>query len=126
LAKTSKEKFDILFTKLKSSTSMILCVAYVDQALAGFAIFSYNKTRRSCVLEWICIDPTMQRQGIGKKLVFSVQDFISEITSIAVVTNKKNTISPHFYRSLGFIKTGFTLPEYDAALYQGYELTIEH
>ena len=116
------EGFNTYIERFKQSNDMMLVVALMDDALAGWILF--QKEQRRVIVEIICISPEYQRKGLGKKLIFSFRECWSEITNLAVLTRKINAFSPLFYESLGFRKTNFMLPEYNPADVQGYELDL--
>jgi|GEM_PF-2539112 len=119
------KNFNHYFEKFKSTDSMTLVVAKHGQDICGWILFDYNQDKSQAIIELICVDIHMKRQGIGKRLVCAIRDLIPEVTTMSLVTKKINTISPHFYESLGFVKTDFMLPEYNAELMQGYEWNEE-
>ena len=111
--------FEDYIEKFMNSSDMILVTANQESNIVGWALFL--KDDQKAVLEILCIDPQVWRQGIGKKLVFSICDYFPEISHISLVTRKINVISPHFYEALGFKKTNLELPEYISGEMQGYE-----
>lgn len=100
---------------------MLLIAAHKDSEIVGWALF--KRENESALLELLCISPQCWRQGIGRKLVFSICDYFPEVSHISVATRKINAISPHFYEGIGFKKTDFMLPEYSEENMQGFEWT---
>lgn len=111
--------FNAHIEKFKTNNDMVLVVGTIDNKIGGWVLL--YKEDEHAVIELLCIEPGYWRQGLGKKLVFSIRDSFPEITRLAVVTRKQNTISPSFYQSLGFKKTSFSLPEYNRDEMQGFE-----
>lgn len=113
--------FEYYIGQFKESNDMMLYIALQNDHMAAWALFKHDN--ESAILELLCVDPDFWRHGIGKKLVFAIRDYVPTINHIALVTRTVNRISPHFYESLGFKKTAFTLPEYSsmADQIQGYE-----
>lgn len=111
--------FSRYLERFKSTDDMVLVVASNESALAGWALFCHED--HHAIIELICVDPKFWRQGIGRKLVFSIQDYIPAIDHLAVVTRKANAMSPYFYESLGFKRTEFKLAEYHSEEMQGFE-----
>ncbi len=116
------EGFNTYIERFKQSNDMVLVVATMDDALAGWILF--QKEQQRAIVEIICISPEYQRKGLGKKLIFSFRECWSDLTNLAVLTRKINAFSPLFYESLGFRKTNFMLPEYNPSDVQGYELDL--
>lgn len=105
----------------KKEKNMLLIVAQTGLTVAGWALFHKNN-KHEVRLEVICIDPAFWRQGLGKKLVFSIIKYWSDVTTIVVSTRMINTLSPQFYESLGFKKTaGITTSEYAPEGLQNFE-----
>lgn len=113
--------FKSYIEQFKQHNTMLLVAAHKDSEIVGWALF--NKENDNAVLEILCISPQSWRQGIGRKLVFSICDYFPEVSHIALLTRKINAISPHFYEGIGFKKTDFMLPEYRNENMQGFEWT---
>lgn len=111
--------FDTYIKEWNINSNMVLITEKENDMLRGWALFKINNDQ--AILELVCVDPEYCRRGIGKRLVFSILEHYPNISRIGVVTRKINTISPEFYPALGFQKTDFLLPEYNADEIQGYE-----
>jgi ribosomal protein S18 acetylase RimI-like enzyme len=115
--------FDNYIKQLQDTPEMILITALKNDQIVGWALFK-KENSKSTILEILCISPSCWRQGIGKKLTFSICDIYPSINHICLMTRKINPISPSFYEALGFKKTNFTLEEYrdfDFESLLGYE-----
>lgn len=108
----TKDVFANYISQFHTSPQMVLFVAKKESQVAGWALFK-KLDDENAILEILCISPSFWRQGIGKKLVFSICDFCPTICHIALMTRKINPISPEFYEAMGFKKTDFCLPEYE-------------
>jgi len=117
---------EILNAELESfkenKEKMFLCIAQRDKVIVGFVLFEkIDKTTVS--LELIAVDPTCWRQGVGKRLVFSILDKDSNVKNIKLVSYKINKNSPKFYKGLGFKETDYMHSGYNPEEFQGYEYT---
>ncbi len=115
--------FDDYFDKLEQSHNMLLVVAEKNGQVVGWILFLCSE--RSAIIDILCVDPSFQQQGVGKALVSSIKEYAPDVKSVAVVTQKINTMSPFFYERLGFVKTNFLYDDHSADEVQGYELIIE-
>jgi N-acetylglutamate synthase-like GNAT family acetyltransferase len=120
-----QKNFNHYFEKFKSTDSMTLVIAERDRDMCGWMLYDYDQETGQAIVELICVDTNVRRQGIGKRLISAIRGLAPAVKTISVVTKKINSISPHFYESLGFAKTNFMLPEYNADLMQGYEWNAE-
>lgn len=118
----SLEFYSNYTNKFKTTFSRVLIMASINTVPVGWALF-YKEEQRA-IIELICVDSEHWQKGIGKKLIESLRDYYPEIIVISVVTQKINNVSPKFYKSLGFKKTNFSLPEYSIDRMQGYEWHI--
>ena len=58
-------------------------------------------------LDYIAVDPSSQGQGVGSRLVASVEEWLLPLTDrYALYTNIKMTANISWYRRLGFVETG--------------------
>lgn len=116
-----QKAFDKYFKKLILTDAMTLVVATRDQDICGWILVDHKRESTRVIIELICVDSHVKRQGIGKRLIYAIRELFPEVTSVAVATMKFNTVARPFYESLGFIETDFMLPEYDPKRKQGYE-----
>lgn len=113
--------FETYISQYRTNPAMHLVAAYKEEQLAGWALFKREDTENA-ILEILCISTQFWRQGIGRKLVFSICDVYPSINHIGLMTRAINPISPQFYEALGFERTNFSLPEYgDLSNLLGFE-----
>lgn len=79
--------------------------------IVGFALF--EKWEEGCYyLAEMALSPQYQRQGLGKKLVFSIFDKDRAAEKILLVTEKENALAQSFYEKIGFKHSSFQHPDY--------------
>ncbi len=89
----------------------LIRVTFDDEKIVGFAIFE-RWPQQSYYLAEMAILPDYQRQGIGKKLVFSILDRDQGTKKIVLVTETANRSAQSFYEKIGFEKSLFEHPDY--------------
>ena len=94
--------------------------AFDQDRMIGFAIFEKWEGQNYYLAE-MAILPEYQRQGIGKKLVFSILNRDDKAEKILLVTEKGNTSAQAFYEKIGFRRSHFRHPEYTE--FMGYEFS---
>ncbi|MBA2664007.1 MAG: GNAT family N-acetyltransferase [Bradymonadaceae bacterium] len=91
-----------------ASDSETCLVAEVEGRVAGFALGTLIDKRRSAwtygYLVWLGVDPTLARQGVGKKLVNRLTElFIAQGARMMLVdTDAENMAAVNFFRRHGF------------------------
>ncbi|NGX63237.1 MAG: hypothetical protein KR126chlam6_00645 [Candidatus Anoxychlamydiales bacterium] len=86
-------------------------VALDDDKIIGFAIFE-KWEKDSYYLCEMAINPSYQKRGIGKKLVFSIFDKDLTTQNILLVTKIDNLSAQGFYKAIGFKASSFQHPDY--------------
>jgi len=94
-------------------TAAAACVADADGTPVGFAVV-LPRTDGDAELEGLFVDPTMQRLGIGRRLVEQTKQLARAMgaTELHVVANDD---ALGFYRSVGFTQTGITETQFGTA-----------
>lgn len=106
-----RSQFRYLLTRARAD----ILVAEISGRIAGAAIMLWRDKTRSGRLYNIVIDPSFQKQGIGKRLIGACESEAVRLgrdrVTLEVRTDNKNAIS--FYRKHGY-KIERTLPGYYA------------
>lgn len=76
--------------------------------MIGFAIFEKWEGPNYYLAE-MAILPEYQKQGIGKRLVFSIFDRDETVQKILLVSEKGNTLAQSFYEKIRFRRSFFRL-----------------
>lgn len=81
------------------------CYYKINNQVLGFILFSMKA--ENTIIELIAIDEKNKNQGIGKKLIYSVEQFSANnnIKTIKVGTQINNIIAQNFYIKCGFKHT---------------------
>lgn len=71
--------------------------------VAGYILFSLDE--KDCVIELIAVDKKYQGQGVGKRLIQTLESFVLEqrISKIKVGTQIDNVSAVQFYSKMGFV-----------------------
>ncbi len=126
--KSGLEKIDSLIDQYQAhKDDMFWVLAQNKNDVAGWALFLKDNQRdERAIINQIAVDPDLWRQGIGKKLAFSIFKYWKTCTNIALTTRKSNARSHAFYKAIGFKESDF-MPESDKGKdMQGYEYFAEH
>jgi ribosomal protein S18 acetylase RimI-like enzyme len=94
--------------------------AYEDDRLVGFALYGHTPcTVATWDLYWIVVDPSVQRGGIGRRLMDGAeQDIASRNGTLVVVeTSSRDDYGPtrRFYESIGYDQAA-RIPHYYAPM----------
>lgn len=102
---------DTFYFHLVDPFSMIF-IASVDNAIAGFTIFRIDSSTSGSVVT-IDVEPDMQGQGVGTKLMGAVEGAAAGrgLKAIVLQVNRENEAAQRFYEKLGYEKTRL-LPGY--------------
>lgn len=100
----------------------MVSAAFDGNIWVAFAIFE-KWDERSYYLAEMAVLPDYQRQGIGKKLVFSILEKEPTTQKILLVTEELNRWSQSFYEKIGFIPSSFQHPDYPKQ-FIGYEFCL--
>jgi streptothricin acetyltransferase len=91
-------------------------LAYVDEQVAGEIILRKNWNRFALV-EWIGVDRSFRRMGIGRALIASGLQWARDkkLPGIMLETQDTNIGACRFYESCGFVLKGFDTGLYGAS-----------
>ncbi len=118
----SKHFSDSFLDELKKNGHICrLITAKADRMPAGYALFDISQSPKLIYISELAVDPSFQRRGIGKGLVFSILKFFPEAEKIVLITRKANTQARFFYPSIGFQPSNYIHDGYDPELYTGFE-----
>lgn len=77
-------------------------VAKSDGKVVGYASFNMEDAPQEVYIQLLCVDPAYQKQGIGKKLLYSILQQDQTIKKLSLVTRRVNSSAIAFYQRLGF------------------------
>ncbi len=104
-----------IFTKFSHYPNYHLYVAELDKAIIGsFALLIMDNIGHmgapSAVVEDVVVEPTMQRKGVGRKMMEHAIMLAREAQcyKLTLSANIKRERAHAFYQSLGFIKHGYS------------------
>ncbi len=97
----------------------LIYVALNKEQIVGFVIFE-KWEGKSYYLAEMAILPKYQRQGLGKKLVFSILSKDPSADKILLITEIANKSAQCFYEKIGFKHSSFQHPDYPEN-FTGYE-----
>lgn len=112
------QKKNVLFITAESS----------DATPLGYASFDHSindPLRQTAYLRMLVTEPSYQRKGVGKQLVFSVLKFWPKVKKIEVSTRRANNQAVSFYRKLGFKPTKQVHEDLDPQFYCGLEFFLD-
>lgn len=94
--------FESEFTHFQNG-SLIWVQAFIGEKLIGWATFVLEENNHT-YMNLLAVDPSYQKRGIGKHLVFSIcsEELFPHIEVINVLIRKVNLQGRHFYESIGF------------------------
>jgi N-acetylglutamate synthase-like GNAT family acetyltransferase len=88
-------------------------VAEIDGIIVGLCVFliypKFYKKANSCFLEILVVDARFRKQGIGAKLIESIEDVaqIKQCSSISLLSNLNRDKEVHdFYRNKSYLNEG--------------------
>lgn len=93
----------------------------------AYALGQWRRPARAeevCVLHTLVVDPTLPRQGLGRRFVAFYEDYARRRgwPCLRMDTNAKNTVARAFYRKLGYEEIGIVpcvfngIPDVDLVL----------
>ena len=104
-----------IFAKISRYPDYHLYVAELEKTIVGsFALLIMDNIGHmgapSAVVEDVVVEPTMQRKGIGKKMMEHAIMLAQEANcyKLTLSANIKRERAHAFYQSLGFIKHGYS------------------
>ncbi len=98
-----------------------LVVAKREGKIVGFAGFKPTEVPRQLYITQLAVDPACWNQGIGRQLVFSALDLYHDVSSLALIVRKINSVAQGFYLKLGFHVSEYMHAGYNPERYIGYE-----
>ena len=118
----AEELSDYFYKKImpRFETGHLLDIAIDDGRIVGFALFEKWEPQTYYLAE-MAILPSYQRQGLGRKLIFSLFDKDPATQKILLMTERRNTLAQSFYENIGFKHSSFLHPDYPPADFTGYE-----
>ncbi len=83
--------------------SLIWVQAFMGEKLVGWATFELEENNQA-YMNLLAVDPSYQKRGIGKELVFSIcsEELFPNTEAINVLLRKVNLTGRYFYESIGF------------------------
>jgi len=109
----------------KENGKVFIVSAKKNSKVVGFASFNETESKGEVYIRQLAVAPEYWKQGIGKKLVFSINKKISNIKKYVLVTRRCNFGAKNFYTNLGFKEFEYQHEGLDPKQYVGYELAIK-
>jgi len=111
----------------KKSGEVFIVSAKKNSKVVGFASFNETKNEGEIYIRQLAVDPDHWGEGIGKALVFSINDNekIGNINKFVLVTRRCNIGAKDFYIRLGFTETKYCHEGLDPKKYVGYEFVVK-
>lgn len=109
----------------KGDGKVFLVSAKKNSKVVGFASFNETENKGEVYIRQLAVDPKYRKQGIGKKLVFSINKKIDGIQKYVFVTRRINIDAKNFYTKLGFKECEYDHEGLDPKKYVGYELAVK-
>ena len=109
----------------KGDGKIFLASVKKGDKVVGFSAFNETENKGEVNIKQLAVDPEYWRQGIGKKLIFSINKKIDGIQKYVLVTRYINIGARNFYIKLGFKECGYECEGLDPKNYVGYELEVE-
>lgn len=89
--------------KLYAHASFVVCSDEKD--VKGFTAFYKNVEAKQLYVTLICVDKQLQGQGLGSKMLETLESLKSEgFETVALEVLKTNQTAYHFYKKHGFIE----------------------
>lgn len=92
-------------------TPDLLRIAHSKHNILGFALFEPWEEGNYYLAE-MAVLPAFQRQGIGRKLTFSILSQSRDTKKIVLMTDQNNHPARAFYQAIGFQSSLFRHPDY--------------
>ena len=114
---------DYFLTKVvpRLENDPLLLVVCDDERIIAFVFFEHWQ-EKSYYLAEMAVLPEYQRQGLGRKLVFSIFDQDPLAETILLITDKDNKWARSFYEAIGFRNSSFRYSNYPEN-FVGYEFS---
>ena len=109
----------------KENGKVFLVSAKKDTKVVGFLLFNETENKGEVYIRQLAVDPECWKQGIGKELMFSVSEKISDIQKYVLLTRRCNTSAKNFYTKLGFKEFEYEHASLDPKKYVGYKLVVK-
>lgn len=102
----TKEKFSDFMVKEHNST-VFAAREQTSGKLMGYISLISNQSTRSMEILSIGVDPELQSNGCGRKLMEFAEKMAKEsgMEKLTLVTNARNTQAINFYKKLGYVIT---------------------
>ena len=107
---------------LKNGEDVYVVSIKEGDKVVGFASFDGINDVGEVYIRLLAVDPDYWYQGIGKQLVFAINQKISGIKKYVLVTRRINEMARKFYFKLGFKESDYIHEGLDPKKYVGYEL----
>ena len=102
---TRKQRVEERFDKLDKSSHLAVFMALIDNKPAGYIrAFTYDNKLRCGCLDELYLTPEARGQGIGKKLIDTATDWMTEkkVVRVTVSVYSWNASAKKFYEEEGF------------------------
>lgn len=112
------------FVKMLRQRNVIGMVIELEEEIAGFMIYSLEKTE--LVIDDVAVHPKYQRQGLGKQMIQKLIGKLSEQrrSSLRAVLVDENQSGNDFFRAMGFKATRVLRSYYDHRSNDAIELRL--
>jgi ribosomal protein S18 acetylase RimI-like enzyme len=114
-------RIDVMGRRFKSANrpcNNALYRAHDKGKLLGFANYNATEFKDTVHLGIIAVDPTVQGQGIGTKLINGLFEKYSHVNRIVLIVRAFNKQAQAFYKKLGF-KDSYYWPDRETLISQG-------
>ncbi len=106
--------------KLKNDKELIFLSAKLEDKWVGFAMFERIDAETIYMAE-LAISEDFWRQGLGRRMTYSIIEKDPAIQKIVLLTEWKNLPAQKFYESIGFTPVDYTHTGYSPDDYRAYE-----
>ena len=112
----------------KKDNVYFLHVLSKQQETIGYVSFDIENKEvgKQAYIRALSVDPSVERQGIGERLVFAILDKDPSLKRIYLVTRKVNQKAQNFYTRLGFKQSQDVHADLDPNIYVGYEKQLSY
>jgi len=95
--------------------------AKIDNRIIGFISFESTNNENEVYISILAVDTSVQKQGIGTKLMNMVLEQLPNTKKIVLITRRLNKKSCNFYTKLGFKQSDFIHEGFSPEVYVGFE-----
>ena len=99
-------------------------VAEINNQIVGGGGINFGDNKKTGIISWDFIDPKLQGQGIGQKLLRHRIDFLKSMAGIETIIVRTSQLAYGFYEKNGFVLKG-TEKDFWAKGYDMYYMKYE-